>query len=570
VQKARHADPACADETITGAMRVKTRIEPFAQTPIFPQSTGATRTSEAMMARTLALILMLASICSGCHGDSLFTTPTDLNGQPVTIRQVTLGQKGGIAEIPGTATVEFPASSLPDNTSVTMYTDSSPTMHDVFQSGADVYLFSQTSTAALVVGLSTDPMADAPDVTVRFRVSDNLVAAFRNGNTPHFLYYTGQPADPDENGNDFYQFIPVENVTFDGASRLVIATVPIEAFAIEHRYAIFVVAADSDAMAAQRSTSLNPSGSPEMNPLGNTPLVIQGGFGEWRDTKKASYPHAGLDFRTIDTSGNAAGLPVYAVADSTIISVKVSACAPVAGKAVLACVSQRPMLSLLLRLADGTVVAYRHLTYGSVTGNASNDCATAIAGADLPPDRPRRPFWDVSNTACVVRKGWQIAVSGNTGTDAWHLHFERSWKGRLTHPLPAMSKINVERLNPASFVATGTVSLAQEAPANAALFVGPTLRTEAQSFTSAETRIFRLSLVDSTEREITIRRKKSPPVFLPITAEWQPLDPGSTSRVVALNTEPSGSLGTLTSTGESLFRPALANSSMVKTTDGRF
>jgi murein DD-endopeptidase MepM/ murein hydrolase activator NlpD len=126
---------------------------------------------------------------------------------------------------------------------------------------------------------------------------------------------------------------------------------------------------------------------------------------------RAGHFHGGLDIRT----GGVTGVPVYAIGDGYIFRATTSFKGY--GKA------------LYLKLKDGRIIVYGHLS-GFFT--ALDD---RILAAQLREKRYRQDLY-FKTTDFPVKKGQRVALSGESGTGAPHLHFEmRSAENNPINPL---------------------------------------------------------------------------------------------------------------------------------------
>ncbi|MFM0472332.1 hypothetical protein [Paraburkholderia strydomiana] len=274
-------------------------------------------------------------------------------------------------------------------------------MKQMFYSGASIYDFAAVDDKAVVVALNSDAKPAAGALPLTIAVQGELVRSIGEGNAPLIFYLSGQLEDPLESGEDFYQFVRLDNVTYDKSSQTVSAQAPASIFSIRNQAAIFIVAAERAEPVEEAALAINVARRPVgvsrsrdsafIPPLGDVPLIIQGSFGEWRiDDKRA---HQGMDFRTTRKDRQAsrdepAELPVVAVGNGIITDVIVSQCkADKKGPLPLFCASGHPMLSVQLRVDNGPLVAYRHLRYGSVTDAIkrlkNEKCLSALHQADL-------------------------------------------------------------------------------------------------------------------------------------------------------------------------------------------
>ncbi|OUL79610.1 hypothetical protein [Paraburkholderia hospita] len=499
----------------------------------------------------MIILIALAVAVAGC-------ATRDLSGRVVSTSETVLSSNGGTANSDGVAAMTFQSGTLANDTTIRIYPDSSATMRDVFTAGADLFQFEFVDRQAVVVGLSSAPSSTENKIGIQISISEELAAAFTAGATPTLLYFAGQTRDPDENDADFGEFIPIDGAQFDPATRSVLANVPVEVFSLDSRIAIFFAAGTRLAEAiseppnvatvgARKSASANPFAPTSFaNPLGSEQLVIQGGFGEWRDLQKR--PHFGLDFLTV-AAGNAAELPIVAVEDGKIFAVTLNTCLPAAaGKTIkIVCKAENPMLSVNLRLKSGINVAYRHLKYGSVTKSLTrlspdSRCVKAIAGSDSYP--PTRRFVDNdADNPCTVSRGDVLGCSSGTGADNKHLHFEALTKvtssnlvGTKLNPIAFLTNVRLERLD-SSLTHAMEVPLSRVSAPVPSSFTGPTFRTPEVGVQATgepdDALPLRISIRDQNDQEILIRRRP-PSTHLPVTADWAQRIPKSESVVVAI------------------------------------
>lgn len=169
----------------------------------------------------------------------------------------------------------------------------------------------------------------------------------------------------------------------------------------------------------------------------DTPLVLNGGFGEYR----SNHFHAGLDLGT----GQSVGRPVYAPLGGWIERVRASGVGY--GR------------SLYLRTGDGRLLVFAHLDA------FAEPIASFIAAVQDSAAQYEQDLWPAQGRLPIAA-GQRIAWTGESGAGGPHLHFEVRRGDMAYSPLragiaipdtaaPTLVDVTLEPLDDASFVERG-------------------------------------------------------------------------------------------------------------------
>jgi murein DD-endopeptidase MepM/ murein hydrolase activator NlpD len=468
--------------------------------------------------------------------------PLGLDGKSARNVDGTMGSHGGEVGQGDIAIVNVPAGALPNGTLTSIYVDPSDRMHSLFLSGTDGIVFEHVDDKAYVVRFSNAVQPEITGLRISYPVSDTLATALAGGASPVLLYYSVYSSDDPDTGEVIPEFVPLEDVQYNAGTKTISASFPANALDYgEGKLAVFHAAAFNPianpatipaARANPASVNLNPLfDSPLLNPLGKKPIIIDGGFGEWPSTR--GHSHKGWDIRTVDGAHLTGELPVQAVQGGRIVGVKSDPCGYLelvisVPLTALRCAAKRSeILSLTLKLDDTHNVVYRHLKYSSVAQSLRAkypDCVARIRGAD---DPSGLPFFDHGSAACDIKAGDVLAIAGNTGGVPPHLHIELwapNGKGRQSqiNPILAFSKVSLNNLSKGGteIPLVATKSLAPLEGPVLTLLTSPSAVTLPAPGSPSSDVTLRVTLKDSNDVPIVIRRKKVPDSLIPIASDW--------------------------------------------------
>ena len=180
-----------------------------------------------------------------------------------------------------------------------------------------------------------------------------------------------------------------------------------------------------------------PFEAPLARPPLDPPLVLNGGFGEYR----SNHFHAGLDLGT----GGRVGRPVFAPLDGWVERVRASGVGY--GR------------SLYLHTVDGRLLVFGHLDA------FAEPLASFVAAVQESTDQYEQDLWPEPGRFRVAA-GQRIAWTGESGAGGPHLHFEIRRGDMAYHPLragltlsdtlaPVLASLTLEPLDDTSYVERG-------------------------------------------------------------------------------------------------------------------
>ena len=412
--------------------------------------------------------------------------------------------------------VTFPASALTTGTFVELSVTADPVINSRFDDG--VWGFDEGTTLSseeLRIKVEKTNFLPNAEIKLKIKIPSNIASQINSQTNVSLLYLDTFERDGDEAESiDSVLSIPV---VYDAATQSVTATAPVSVFRTSEDGSASVVfkvvltkKADSSkslvmaksvvSVKAVNSECKTPiptesagAASSYVNPL-KQQLKIVGPYSE-QDVAHAASKHGGIDFAV--NTGN----PVYSVRSGYIAKIKEAACNN----------CSNPLFYMVVSHPDGSATRYLHLKRFSVIdakGSLIQDGTKTVKdkdGKELTVPKTvdeTQKSWKENNSSCPkfpIVAGDKIALSGNTGTENPHLHFEAANKVDLSDGFGISTRT---RFNP--IMNFGMVSFDKPD-------IGLTPDKPSQEI--------HINFKDYTQgSEILVRRKK-PNTYLPITAQ---------------------------------------------------
>lgn len=431
--------------------------------------------------------------------------------------------------------VTFPASALTTGTFVELSVTADPVINSRFDDG--IWNFDEGTTLSseeLRIKVEKPNFLPNAEIKLKIKIPSNIASQINSQTNVGLLYLDTFERDGDEAESiDSVLSIPV---VYDTATQSVTATAPVSVFRTSEdgsasvvfkvvltkktdtseplvmaKSVVSVKAVNSECKTPIPTDSADAASS-YVNPL-KQQLKIVGPYSE-NDVAHAS-KHGGIDFAV--STGN----PVYSVRSGFIAKIKNSC-----GKDCLVLNPNKPYLHnnplfyIVVQHPDRSATRYLHLKRFSAidaTGNPIQVGTKIVKDKDgklltVPKTvEETQESWQENNPSCPkfpIAAGDEIALSGMTGTNAAHLHFEAATKVDLSNGFGISKSTS---FNP--IMNFGTVSVD---------------KPDISLTPDKPSQEVYIKFKDYTKGEnIEVRRKKNPDTYLSITAQGSNFEPRS-------------------------------------------
>ena len=314
-----------------------------------------------------------------------------------------------IFRLDNVAVASFPSGSLAAGADVVLRLENEPDRDIQFEDSTLVFGPIKGADLELVIDSSS---AIVDSFTVQMNVPQEVQAWLTPGRALGVFAMTLYENLSEESGERSVDFSPL-SAAYDSATRQVTVTVPSE-YALEEpdgRRRVVLklasVATRSFFITQEKAMSAwSKDASREMlgSPLHGDLVITDPYWALRKDREGNPRFHLGLDLRAPE------GTQVYSMGDGYIEKVKVQGSCCGNNIEAECSLPLKRGFAVVVRHNDGSAMAYRHLTRGSVEGFTDNE----LCWAETNPARPKYP----------IARGAKLAKSGRSGEVPPHLHIE--------------------------------------------------------------------------------------------------------------------------------------------------